>query len=1084
MKGGIILTREWQNRDEEALLYFISNCSNCRILTDYSLSCVTYVLTFNPANPALTPYRRMRSSNLAENVTCILLKIGLRSRNRVASYVNLSRWDPANPQRDPYNNEIQQVPEEDFRREVETQHRVFTDSFLHHTSPCEPICPGIITSSWTPSQRVIDRIRAVLLGPTLQQRTNVSRRKPRDVDITRNLLEIQPGINIIAMEFMEGFQTLYSLSNDPRYGKFKIMHFFELLRLRIYFNTIHTDAHEENVMIDPRYNYFTNSEASPWKGRAIIIDFGRVQSEQAQMTRAQILEIYRIYQNHMALLPAIDRGRIQEYIQELFTRRETMVATFLATLYPGQLDELNYRVQAHTVQMNPAAAPAPARQLVDPAAPAALPRQLGPRPLVAAAAPAAPAAPAAGFFDSILQYASISRIFSFGNRLLNIFVPAAPAPVVVAPAPAAPVVVAPAPAPVGAPAPAPPAPAPPAPAPPAPAVVAPAPAVVAPASNFGECAICLLEFDGNDPITQVHTTTQCHGDQCHFFHTRCINGVQRNQAGIIPCPICRLSCTPTRGLPVGTQIDRNNNIIPPGAAPPAPVVAPPAPAAPVVVDVAAVNAVNAQIAEDEALARQLRNDDLARFARQGGPAVPAQRRAPAVPAPAGLGVGYAPRVARQGGPAPRLARQGGPAPAGLGIADAVRAARERDERAEDERLARERAERVARERADAERAPAVDEQVPTPMDLVVEDAPAVDEQVPEPMDLDVEDAPAVENLETIILQSINQTYTAEISLINGYLAEWNVSLTNLANFYQEMLNHLTTRDISQTQTLGLWQRDRPNVLQAENRILDTRASINAIVTTIQAFTVRYNGNEVNIPRDTIIARFLNHYNPQLQFYDGRIASVCNLKNTMRHNLINLFGISLIDPLPVGGAILIKRKNDIKKNQTSNNLYVIYDFFGIPFKAYATKLYNTKSLEFLAKIEGSDNFNSLNDDNIPLTEIQYDILNLSTNKFMEKYNINTMKIENNDIDINEIKKNLNNELNDVSYLSTDNKESSGGKKNITKRYTKRLTKRFTKHLNKRFTKRLNKRLKKRSTKRLNKQYTKRFTKRSTKLYKKS
>ena len=103
--------------------------------------------------------------------------------------------------------------------------------------------------------------------------------------------------------------------------------------------------------------------------------------------------------------------------------------------------------------------------------------------------------------------------------------------------------------------------------------------------------------------------------------------------------------------------------------------------------------------------------------------------------------------------------------------------------------------------------------------------------------------------------------------------------------------------------------------------------------------------------------------------------------------------------------------------------------------------------------------------------------------MEKYNINTMKIENNDMDMTEFKKNLNNELNDVSYLSRETKESSGGKKNTTKRYTKRFTKRFTKGLTKRFTKRLNKRLKKRSTKRLKKRSTKRFTKRSSKHYKK-
>ena len=65
----------WKNNPEEALFYFIEKCHKVKILTDNSISCVTYVFYDLPKS-ITSPYVTVRSTNLNEPVNKILIKIG------------------------------------------------------------------------------------------------------------------------------------------------------------------------------------------------------------------------------------------------------------------------------------------------------------------------------------------------------------------------------------------------------------------------------------------------------------------------------------------------------------------------------------------------------------------------------------------------------------------------------------------------------------------------------------------------------------------------------------------------------------------------------------------------------------------------------------------------------------------------------------------------------------------------------------------------------------------------------------------------------------------------------------------------
>jgi hypothetical protein len=76
-KGGVIL-RDRRANPNQTLMEFINACTHVKILTDHSISCVTYI--FYDLRPGyVSPYIRIKSNNFEEPVESILVKIGFVS---------------------------------------------------------------------------------------------------------------------------------------------------------------------------------------------------------------------------------------------------------------------------------------------------------------------------------------------------------------------------------------------------------------------------------------------------------------------------------------------------------------------------------------------------------------------------------------------------------------------------------------------------------------------------------------------------------------------------------------------------------------------------------------------------------------------------------------------------------------------------------------------------------------------------------------------------------------------------------------------------------------------------------------------
>ena len=160
--------------------------------------------------------------------------------------------------------------EDEFWHEVRIQNDIYKKS----NENLEPICPPIVFSE------CLDHASSIALLEMLFDKYDKS-------DIPRNLLMDEPlnkiatmlhlpryhriRIGIIGMGFTKGYQSLYSVVHGKDAAEKKPyldLAIYELLRLYS-IGYLHGDFSQENIMINPTYNYTgTNS------GRAMIIDFG------------------------------------------------------------------------------------------------------------------------------------------------------------------------------------------------------------------------------------------------------------------------------------------------------------------------------------------------------------------------------------------------------------------------------------------------------------------------------------------------------------------------------------------------------------------------------------------------------------------------------------------------------------------------------------------------------------------------------------------------------------------------------------------------------------------------------------------
>jgi len=263
-KGGVRLSIEYKSANPQgntttANAFFMAN-SRFRILTNNSISCITLVATLNEGIES--PFRSMRSNDIDIHVRSLLVKVFITNQR--------SDWYSI-PSREIYNG-IEITSYTQFTAEIQRSIDIYKQSIISDDSLLDGICPAIISSITLPRNN--ESVR------DLWQLFNVN-----DAGLGYILtaaLDPNPNgntISIITMEFMEGFDTAYNvlnnnINNPTRFRFLMAVVQYEFRRLNL-FGYRHGDAHLNNVLINPNYQYFTRSGNPEYLGRAIIIDFGR-----------------------------------------------------------------------------------------------------------------------------------------------------------------------------------------------------------------------------------------------------------------------------------------------------------------------------------------------------------------------------------------------------------------------------------------------------------------------------------------------------------------------------------------------------------------------------------------------------------------------------------------------------------------------------------------------------------------------------------------------------------------------------------------------------------------------------------------
>ena len=206
MKGGVVLSQSWPGTSSDALEFFLSN-STFKILADSSIASYVYVCRLNDG--IITPYTSMRSDNFYTPVNSMLLKIffhcDIHKEDKHVSGIH--RYGVR-------RKELTTADTVDY--EVSAQHSIYSSSFIDELTPCEPICPAII--SYTTN---LQKTKVTELWKNIKKNLI-----PRDIDsdepieytdeeITAFIFNertlgnfIPRKLSVVAMELMDGYNTL------------------------------------------------------------------------------------------------------------------------------------------------------------------------------------------------------------------------------------------------------------------------------------------------------------------------------------------------------------------------------------------------------------------------------------------------------------------------------------------------------------------------------------------------------------------------------------------------------------------------------------------------------------------------------------------------------------------------------------------------------------------------------------------------------------------------------------------------------------------------------------------------------------
>jgi hypothetical protein len=275
-KGGFGLKNDWKeivgtptkttpqkknNLMKEILYdYFFPN-STFKMFTNDSITCITYLVTLNHGKKS--PFESMRSTQFNIEIRTLLLKFFVTTNNNVTypdDFLNL-------PDR-PVHKGIEITTKSSFNNEINIQNGVYKSSLREKSSYLEPMCPAILYHDFTTSHDEHNTYWYKKLNSKYFDILDEVNSKNVPIPYWPKHLHI----GFIAMEYMDGYQTLGKLTKNPNYNQYLIYAKYEIMRLnKLGFK--HNDAHLGNIMVNPNINYYSTNKYK--KGKALIIDFGR-----------------------------------------------------------------------------------------------------------------------------------------------------------------------------------------------------------------------------------------------------------------------------------------------------------------------------------------------------------------------------------------------------------------------------------------------------------------------------------------------------------------------------------------------------------------------------------------------------------------------------------------------------------------------------------------------------------------------------------------------------------------------------------------------------------------------------------------
>jgi len=264
MKGGIVYTATLNGKFtpasyNDAITYFMNN-SEFKILTNNSISCITFLATIDNIQNSPFIHSRVRNENInIERVNQLLFKLfptadepselitGEIDRGPTYGYIQIST----------YNNVLQ---------EALTQLRIHDTTYLRNNIFCQPICPFIVNVANSGEETKESFIQII-----------IDRLIPRNGrDLENEITDINGTLGInndnvtmlsrIVMEFGDGFDTYDNhlkgdFSNEQKQLYSSYINYYRHI-LNIDLGLSHNDLHKGNAMI----NIQTQS--------VFLIDFG------------------------------------------------------------------------------------------------------------------------------------------------------------------------------------------------------------------------------------------------------------------------------------------------------------------------------------------------------------------------------------------------------------------------------------------------------------------------------------------------------------------------------------------------------------------------------------------------------------------------------------------------------------------------------------------------------------------------------------------------------------------------------------------------------------------------------------------